>query len=141
MGANIRCVPDDMLQSLEKANATRPGKCFDNCVIAVLGLRPSRKLQYVLGFVIPPGYSPVQHAWLGQETQNGFVYLDPTLQSSSQLWRMRKDEFVYIERHSFTKEQLLKWFQTYYRDRKLTDLGIPEGPIRGPMLNATGELE
>lgn len=110
-------------------------------MIAVLGLADFRKLEYVLVFVSPPGYDPVVHAWLAHETQSAVIYLDPTLQASSPLWRARKDEFIYDERHTFTKEQLLKWLKAKYSDREFTDVGLPDGPTKGPILNAAGELE
>lgn len=140
MAKKINLIPDDMLQILTDASATRPGKCFENCVIAVLGLRISRKLLYVLGFVTPPGYSPVPHAWLGQETSSGLVYLDPTLQCSSKLWQERKDDFVYQQRYSFSREELLEWFRTTYPSRALNEIGIPDGLLMGPTLGASGEL-
>lgn len=141
MQAKIRYIPDDLMSSLNEASATQSGKCFENCVIAVLGMSTTRKLRYILGFVTPPGYSQIPHAWIGQETEHGLVYLDPTLQPSSLLWQRRMSEFKYEELHSFTKEQLLKWIQENYSDRKHTDIGLPEGAIRGPILTAGGELK
>lgn len=141
MGLKIQYLPVDLMKCLAEANATQRGKCFENCMIAVLGLADFRKLEYVLGFMIPPGYDPVVHAWLAQERQSTVIYLDPTLQASSPLWRARKDEFIYDERHTFTKEQLLKWLKAKYSDREFNDVGMPDGPIKGPILNAAGELE
>lgn len=140
MGTQIQLIPDSLMSTLMEAGATRSGKCFENCVIAVLGLRASRKLKYVLGFVTPPGYSSLSHAWLRQETHGGYVYFDPTHQASSPLWSKRKEEFVYEERCSFTRQQLLKWFQTKYPERQYTELGIPEGSIQGQVISAGGEI-
>lgn len=140
MGTQIQLVSESVMATLMDAGVTRSGKCFENCVIAVLGLQASPKLQYVLGFVIPPGYSSLAHAWLRQETHDGYVYFDPTLQASSPLWNKRKEEFVYEERYSFTSQQLLKWFQNKYPERKYTELGIPEGSIHGPVISANGEI-
>jgi hypothetical protein len=95
MNVDIHYAPNDLMQSLGEANAAQPGMCFENCVIAVLGLQISRKLQYALGFLTALGHGPVAHAWLVQETHDGFIYLDPTLQATSTLWRERKDHFIY----------------------------------------------
>jgi hypothetical protein len=85
MAIDIHRAPDEMMLSLQDANPTLSGKCFETCVIAVLGLRTSWQLQYVLGFVTPPRNGPVAHAWLQQETLDGPIYLDPTLQNASLL--------------------------------------------------------
>jgi hypothetical protein len=140
MAIDIHRAPDEMMLSLLDANATLAGKCFETCVIAVLGLRASWQLQYVLGFVTPPGHSPVAHAWLQQETLDGPIYLDPTLQNASLLWQKRMAEFAYEKRFCFTREELLEWFRTSYPNRRFNELGIPDGPIRGPIINAAGEL-
>ena len=55
------------MQYLKEANATERGKIFENCMIEVLGHADFRRLEYVLGFVSPPGYDPVVHAWLAHE--------------------------------------------------------------------------
>lgn len=141
MGIEIQYLPVDLMQFLTEANATQRAKCFENCMIAVLGLADFRKLEYVLGFITPPGYDPVVHAWLAHETQSAIIYFDPTLQASSPLWKARKDEFIYEERHTFTKEQLQEWLKTKYSDREFDGAGMPDGPIKGPILNAFGELE
>jgi hypothetical protein len=141
MAVEIHYAPDDLMQSLREANAAQPGKCFENCVIAVLGLRSSRKLRYALGFLTAPGHAPVAHAWLVQEEQEGVIYLDPTLQAASQLWRERRQEFIYEQRYTFTRAQLLEWFKKNYADRQLNELAIPEGEIRGPILNMSGDLK
>jgi hypothetical protein len=141
MRIEVQYLPVDLMQSLTEANATQCAKCFENCMIAVLGLADFRKLEYVLGLMTPPGYDPVVHAWLAHETQSAIIYFDPTLQVSSALWRARKDEFIYVARHSFTRQQLLKWLRTKYTDREFDGIGMPDGPIKGPILNAFGELE
>jgi hypothetical protein len=141
MGIELQYLPVDLMQYLAEANATQRGKCFENCMIAVLGLADFRKLEYVLGFVSPPGYDPVVHAWLALEMQSAVIYFDPTLQASSPLWMARRNEFIYDARHTFTKEQLLNWLKAKYSDREFADGGMPNGPINGPLLNASGELE
>lgn len=140
MAIDICYAPTDLLESLSDANATQPGMCFENCLIAVLGLR-TRNLQYALGFLTPPGYERVRHAWLLAETTSGPVYLDPTLQVSSPHWKVRRQDFIYDRRYTFTRALLLSWFREQYPDRQLTSLGIPEGPLRGPMISSSGELE
>lgn len=39
MGAKIERISDEMMQALKESGAADPGKCYENCVIAVLGLR------------------------------------------------------------------------------------------------------
>lgn len=126
---------------LKKANNSLKGKCFENCVIAVVGLSASFKLHYILGFVTPPGHDAVAHAWLQQDTPEGPVYFDPTLQDASPLWMRRKSEFVYDVRHRLTREDLLKWFRDNYSDRTFSSIGIPEGLARGPIINVAGDIE
>lgn len=129
------------MSGLQRANAPLKGKCFENCLIAVLGLNTESQLHYVLGFVTPPGYDSVPHAWLHLETENGPVYIDPTLQDSSPLWQFRSGEFAYDMRYRMSKAELLLWFRNNYRDRKFSEIGIPEGLARGPIINADGEIE
>jgi hypothetical protein len=141
MAVGIHNAPADLMQSLREADAVQAGRCFENCLIAVLGLSSTRNLRYTLGFLTPPGYEQVRHAWLLQETLEGPIYLDPTLEVSSPHWQVRKGDFVYESLYTFTKDQLLDWFKNSYPDRPFTELGIPEGAIRGPMLSPSGELE
>lgn len=141
MKHEIQNVPTDLMSLLSDANATQPGKCYENCVIALLGTRSWRQLRYVVGFVTPPGIAPLPHAWLEQETPNGHIYLDPTLQSSSALWNSRKNMFIYNAMYSFDKVELLDWFRLTYTGREFNELGIPEGEIQGPTINSNGVLE
>jgi len=118
------------------------GRCFENCVVAVLGLPAALRLQYVLGFVTPPGYKTETHAWLLQEEGASVaVYLDPTLQDDSKLWQLRSRDFIYDERYRLTKDELLAWFRSRYVDRKFSEIGVPEGTIRGPIITEAGAME
>ncbi|MYM83342.1 hypothetical protein GTP44_15440 [Duganella sp. FT50W] len=141
MTPQIQNVPADLMSILSDANATQHGKCYENCVVAVLGTRISRQLRYVVGFLTPPDHPPFPHAWLEQEMHGGPIYLDPTLQASSALWNSRKNIFMYSARYSFNKDELLKWFRVKYAGREFNELGLPVGDIQGPVLNSKGELE
>lgn len=141
MAINIKRTSSEMMSDLKRAHAPLSGRCFENCVIAVLGLSRTARLQYVLGFLTPPGYKAVPHAWLIEHSDQGPTYLDPTLQDASLLWQSRSAEFIYDERYRFTKDELLAWFRLNYADRTFDEIGVPEGPIRGPILSAEGHLE
>lgn len=141
MAIGVHQAPDDLMQSLIEADAVQAGRCFGNCMIAVLGLSATRNLRYVLGFLTPPGYERVRHAWLLQEISSGPIYLDPTLQASSPHWQARRRDFNYEQLYTFTNAQLRSWLSATYPDRTFDSLGMPEGPIRAPMINESGELE
>jgi hypothetical protein len=138
---DVKRTPLEIMADLKRAHSVLSGRCFENCVIAVLGLSRKARLQYILGFVTPPGYKAVPHAWLLDDSDQGPAYLDPTLQDGSQLWQSRSGEFIYDERYRLTKEELLAWFRSKYADRKFDEIGVPKGPVRGPIINAEGGLE
>jgi len=140
MSIGISHTPEDILWDLKRANASLKGKCFENCVIAVVGLPATLRLEYILGFVTPPGYKAIAHAWLCQETPEGTIYLDPTLQDTFPLWLQRKSEFIYDVRYRMTRAELLKWFRDNYSDRTFAESGIPDGLVRGPIINTDGKL-
>ncbi|MCU6501979.1 hypothetical protein LPN04_29725 [Rugamonas sp. A1-17] len=141
MSVAVAYASADIMSDLRRTNAPLVGRCFENCVIAVLGLPAELRLQYVLGFMTPPGHKSEAHAWLLQEGLSGPVYLDPTLQDGSKLWQIRSREFIYDERFRMTKTELKAWFRTKYPDRKFDDIGVPEGSVRLPRINAAGDLE
>lgn len=141
MAINIKRTSSEMMSDLKRAHTPLSGRCFENCVIAVLGLSRTARLQYVLGFLTPPGYKAVPHAWLIEHSDQGPAYLDPTLQDALLLWQSRSAEFIYDERYRFTKDELLAWFRLNFADRTFDEIGVPEGPIRGPILSAEGHLE
>jgi hypothetical protein len=141
MAIDVQHAPDDLMQTLVEADAVQAGRCFGNCMIAVLGLSDTRNLRYALGFLTPPGYERVRHAWLLQELPAGPIYLDPTLQASSPHWHARKSDFIYEQLYTFTNEQLRSWLRATYPDRTFTSLGVPEGPISAPMISPSGELK
>jgi len=130
-----------MIWDLKRNTPSLAGKCFENCVIAVLALNLKPELHYVLGFVTPPGYGSYAHAWLQQESENGPVYFDPTLEDSSPLWGQRNRDFVYDKRFIFTRTELLEWFKERYPDRQFSDRGVPDGMIRGTIITPEGRLE
>lgn len=138
---NIKRASPEIMSDLKLAQSPLSGRCFENCVIAVLGLSKTARLHYVLGFVTPPGYKTVPHAWLLEVSDQGPAYLDPTLQDASFLWQSRSGEFIYDECYRFTKDELLAWFRLKYGDRAFDEIGLPEGLIRGPIINAEGLLE
>lgn len=140
MKIKIGYTPMEIIWDLQKVNAPLKGKCFDNCMLAVLSQPETSKLQYVLGFVTPPGFDSEAHAWLQKDTIDGPVYLDPTLQDASKLWQQRKNEFFYDMRYRMTKEELLRWFRVTYADRTFSENGLPDGLARGPIINADGAL-
>lgn len=130
-----------LVRRLKLANPVLAGRCYENCVIAVVGLAEIWTLEYVLGFVKPPGCDTYAHAWLLEQGDNGPVYLDPTLQDSSPLWSSRRSEFVYDERHRFCRDELLSWIRAQNPERKVGELGLPDGPIRGPVISPDGSVE
>ncbi|USX18418.1 hypothetical protein NHH82_21420 [Oxalobacteraceae bacterium OTU3REALA1] len=140
MNIKIANTPIQMLNVLKESNAELRGKCFDNCLLAVVSLHPSNKLSYILGFLTPPGHASVAHAWLQHDGEDGPIYLDPTLQDSSHLWNISKQDFIYDMRYKFNKEQLLQYLQAKYPNQELGTEGVPKGAILGPTLSDTGEL-
>jgi hypothetical protein len=103
--------PAEMMLVLTDADATLIGNCFENCVIAVLALHASNELKYVLGFLTPPDPKAVAHAWLRHDGDDGPIYLDPTLQATSALWNLKRQEFQYDERFCYTREQLVEYLK------------------------------
>lgn len=140
MVISIKRASLEIMSDLKRANATLSGHCFENCVIAVLGLSKTERLQYVLGFVTPPGFKAEPHAWLLDIGEQGPAYLDPTLQDASLLWQTRSGEFIYDERYRLTRDELLAWFRSKYAGRVFDDIGVLEGLARGPIINAAGVL-
>lgn len=140
MVISIDIAPDTMICDLKKANADLNGRCFENCTIAVLAFQGKWILEYVVGYLTPPGYASVPHAWLSLHQADGVVFIDPTLQGSSSLWQTCRHEFIYDEHFRFSHEELLHWFRERYPDRNFSDLGIPDGPIRGPIINDSGVI-
>jgi len=141
MSLEIRNTPAEMMWFLKDGNTSLQGRCFENCVIAVLGWSEKMNAQYVLGFLTPPSSDTVVHAWIEVQDPEGAYYLDPTLQDSSLLWAHRRNEFVYDKRHILSKADVLDWFRRKYPDRIFSDIGIPEGAIRVPVININGEIE
>lgn len=141
MTISIRRASIGIMSDLKRANSQLSGRCFENCVIAVLGLSKTARLQYVLGFVTPPGYEAVPHAWLLEDGDLGPAYLDPTLQDASALWQSRCGEFIYDERYRFTRDDLLAWFRSKYAGREFSAIGVPKGLARGPIITVTGAID
>lgn len=141
MAICIEQAPEELMFRLKGVNTPLAGRCFENCVIAVLGLSKKTHYQYVLGLLTPPGYGPHPHAWLLDERIGGPVYLDPTLQDGSPLWRTRAKEFIYDERYRFAKDDLAAWFRSKYADREFDDVGVPKGLARGPVITPDGLLD
>lgn len=141
MTISIKRASGETMSDLKRANSQLSGRCFENCVNAVLGLSKTAPLHYVLGFVTPPGYKAEPHAWLLEDGDLGPAYLDPTLQDASPLWQKRSGEFVYDERYRLTRDELLAWFRSKYVGRTFDDIGVPEGLARGPIINPAGLLE
>lgn len=141
MDIEIRSTPADQMWFLKGGGMPLQGRCFEICTIAVLGWREKIQAHYVLGFVTPPGCDTVPHAWIEVQDPEGFYYLDPTLQDGSLLWASRRNEFVYDKRHVLSKGDVLDWFREQYPDRIFSDLGVPEGPIRAPVINIDGKME
>lgn len=141
MAISIKQASVEIMSDLRRVHSQLSGRCFENCVIAVLGLSKTARLQYVLGFVTPPGYKAEPHAWLLEDGDCGPAYLDPTLQDASPLWQARSGEFIYDERYRLTRDELLAWFRAKYAGRIFDDIGVPEGLARGPIINRAGHLE
>lgn len=142
MNIKVSFAPEDLIAKLKKANPVLTGRCFENCVIAVIGPGTELGLEYVLGFVTPPGYKREPHAWLRQsDIDGGHIFLDPTLQGSSPLWNLRRNDFVYEERFRLNRADLLGWFRATYPDREFDAMGLPLGPIRGPIIDASGNIK
>ena len=132
--------PGEMMSVLKDADATLVGNCFENCVIAVLALHASNNLEYVLGFLTSPDRKMVAHAWLRYDGGSVPIYLDPTLQATSPLWNRMKQEFLYDERFSYAREQLVQYFKDKYPGRDFSDSGIPSGRVTGPVITDAGKL-
>lgn len=140
MKINISYAPAEFIWDLQCANAPLAGKCYENCVIAVFRQPLAMQLQYILGFVTPPGHDTVAHAWLQHDTPNGAIYLDPTLQDASPLWLRQRNDFIYDKRFSLTREELVQWFRDKKPDGVFNANGVPAGSVSLPMINADGEL-
>ncbi|WP_155744976.1 hypothetical protein [Burkholderia vietnamiensis] len=137
----LELAPHELVRKLKLANPVLSSRCYENCVIAVVGFAEIWRLEYVLGFVKPPGYGTYAHAWLLEQRDDGPVYFDPTLQDSSLLWSQRRTEFVYDERYRFGRDELLSWIRGQNPERTVGKLGLPDGAIRGPIINPDGIVE
>lgn len=94
----ISRIPDDILWQMRMLFPIKQGECFSNCGVATifaLGDYDYAKkvkdhqilIRYALGFIRPPGYDTVPHAWLVCTQNNKVTFTrDATLQVNSKLW-------------------------------------------------------
>jgi len=146
-------IPEDIFWYLKRLFTIAQGECFKNSGLATIcapgNYDYSQKIQenkflirYALGFLTPPGYETVPHAWLvSTKADQATSYWDATLQVNSPLWNMQSRKFKYEVKHILTANELRNWLRDKYPNREFTPDGIPHGNCRFPTINQAGSIE
>lgn len=149
----IARIPEDILWQLKVLFPIKQGECFSNSGVATIcalgDYDYSQKvknhqllIRYALGFLSPPGYDTVPHAWLVCTKDNKVTFpWDATLQVNSPLWNRQSQDFRYETKHILTADELRNWLRKKYPDREFTTDGIPHGNCSFPIINQTGVIE